>query len=110
MGRDVPKKPAFAGGHARRARCVSVDSAVSSSGVVQKLRAARVAAGPSGALCRDAANKGTQLSDFSVCTTWRIAAKGLYLLKKIMGEQPGSPSPERLDRFEAVAAITLSAM
>jgi hypothetical protein len=29
IGRDVPKKPAFTGEHARRARCVLVDSAAS---------------------------------------------------------------------------------
>jgi phage terminase large subunit-like protein len=28
----------------------------------------------------DTANKATELSDFSVCTTWGIAGKDLYLL------------------------------
>jgi hypothetical protein len=28
----------------------------------------------------DTANKGTELSDFSVCTTWGIKGKNLYLL------------------------------
>jgi predicted phage terminase large subunit-like protein len=28
----------------------------------------------------DTANKATELSDFSVCTTWRIAGKNLYLI------------------------------
>ena len=28
----------------------------------------------------DTANKATELSDFSVCTTWGIVGKNLYLL------------------------------
>jgi phage terminase large subunit-like protein len=40
----------------------------------------------------DTANKATELSDFSVCTTWGIADKNLYLLDVLRRciEYPGA--------------------
>ena len=50
----------------------------------------------------DSANKPTELSDFSVCTTWGIKGSSIYLLDVLRGRMP-YPELKRAVRAQAEA-------